>query len=254
MGGTIDVESTPGRGTAFTIQLPLERAPDRVVEPERVALIEQEINQHLRILLVEDNPTNQLVATSMLEKFGCRVDVAGNGWEGVQAVRDLSYDAVLMDMRMPEMDGPTAARAIRALPGPMRNVPIIALTANAFAHDREACLAAGMNDFLAKPFTATALRGAILAAVAQAHSAGLATPASAPDGCPDVDPALVGELIEACSEADAARFLTMFRSETVARVARMRNAAAAGDLPTLAIEAHSLKGAASTFCLSLIHI
>lgn len=247
MGGTIDVESTPGAGTVFTIQLPLERAPNRVVEPERVALIEQEISQHLRILLVEDNPTNQLVATAMLEKFGCRVDVAGNGWEGVQAVRDLSYDAVLMDMRMPEMDGPTAARAIRALPGPMRDVPIIALTANAFAHDREACLAAGMNDFLAKPFSATALRAAILAAVAKAKPDDAASPPAGGREAQDVDLSQIGDLVDACSEADATRFLGMFLQETEARLARMRGAAAAGDLPALAIEAHSLKGAAATF-------
>ena len=247
MGGMIGVESTPGHGTVFTIELPLERAPHRLVEREGVAMIDREIGQHLRILLVEDNPTNQLVATAMLEKFGCRVDVAGNGWEGVQAVRDLSYDAVLMDMRMPEMDGPTAARAIRALPGPMRDVPIIALTANAFAHDRDTCLAAGMNDFLAKPFSATALRAAILAAVAEASPDAPAAPPTGRAEAQDVDLTQLGELVEACSQADATRFLGMFLQETEARLTRMRGAVAAGDLPALAIEAHSLKGAAATF-------
>ena len=247
MGGTIDVESTPGRGTVFTIQLPLERGPSQVLERERAEVIEQEIGHHLRILLVEDNPTNQLVATAMLEKFGCRVDVAGNGWEGVQAVRDLSYDAVLMDMRMPEMDGPTAARAIRALPGPMRDVPIIALTANAFAHDRDTCLAAGMNDFLPKPFSATALRAAILAAVAKAKPDPAASPVPGHAEGEDVDLIQLGDLVDGCSEADATRFLAMFLQETEARLARMRGAAAAGELPALAVEAHSLKGAATTF-------
>jgi len=107
------------------------------------------------VLLAEDNPVNQEVATNMLEQLACRVTVVTTGAEAVAAVKQTAFDLVLMDMLMPEMDGLAATRAIRehearALSG---HVPIIALTANAFAKDSEACFAAGMDDYLSKPFT-----------------------------------------------------------------------------------------------------
>jgi signal transduction histidine kinase/CheY-like chemotaxis protein len=105
----------------------------------------------LRALIAEDNKVNQLVITQLLQKLGCRVDTVGNGRDAVAAVRRATYHVVFMDVQMPEMDGLTAAAAIRALPEPARNVRIVALTANAFAEDLRRCQDAGMNDFLAKP-------------------------------------------------------------------------------------------------------
>jgi len=105
----------------------------------------------LRVLVVEDNKVNQRVAQGILERVGHRVDVASNGIEAVAAVRNKTFDLVLMDMQMPEMDGLEATRAIRALPGERRRVPIIGLTANAMAEDRLRCLEAGMDDHMAKP-------------------------------------------------------------------------------------------------------
>jgi PAS domain S-box-containing protein len=106
-----------------------------------------------RVLLVEDSPINQQVALAMLEKIGCSADRANNGVEAIQALRRGDYDAVLMDCEMPEMDGYEATRHIRAPETEVRNpqVPIIAITADAMAGDREKCLQAGMNDYLAKP-------------------------------------------------------------------------------------------------------
>ena len=106
----------------------------------------------MRVLVAEDNKVNQVVVKQMLEKLGCRVDAVSNGLEAVEAVRMAPYHMVFMDVQMPEMDGLAATGAIRALHMPdRRDVWIIALTANAFAEDQRRCLAAGMNDFIAKP-------------------------------------------------------------------------------------------------------
>ncbi|MEM9989123.1 MAG: response regulator, partial [Pseudomonadota bacterium] len=106
--------------------------------------------RRLRVLLAEDNQINSVLATAILKRAGHHVDVAGNGVEAVETFTLAEYDIVLMDMRMPEMDGLEATKALRAA-GHI-DVPIIALTANAMGVDREACLQAGMNDFLSKPF------------------------------------------------------------------------------------------------------
>ena len=112
-----------------------------------------------RVLLAEDNHTNQMAAVRMLEMLGYQVDVAVNGIEAVEACRRVDYGIVLMDNQMPEMDGLTAAREVRTFEQAhgKRPVPIIALTADAMQGDRETCLAAGMNDYLSKPFTAAQL-------------------------------------------------------------------------------------------------
>jgi len=108
-----------------------------------------------RVLLVEDNPVNREVAVGMLEALGCRTDAADNGWRAIEAMNDRVYDAVLMDCQMPVMDGLSATAEIRRRESSVGHarVPIIALTANAMEGDRERCLAAGMDDFLSKPFT-----------------------------------------------------------------------------------------------------
>ncbi|MDR1309683.1 MAG: response regulator [Deltaproteobacteria bacterium] len=114
-----------------------------------------------RILLTEDNEVNQLVASRILNNAGFRVDIAKNGLEAVQMVQDQKYDLVLMDIQMPEMDGLTAARTIRALPG-QDALPIVAMTAHAMSGDRELSLAAGMNDHVSKPINISELFTALL--------------------------------------------------------------------------------------------
>ena len=116
----------------------------------------------LSILVAEDNRVNQTVITRMLQKLGHRVDVAANGLEAVSALRRIAYDLVFMDCQMPEMDGFGATRAIRAgEAGTPRHIPIVALTANAMHGDREQCLAAGMDDYIAKPVTKQTLAAAL---------------------------------------------------------------------------------------------
>lgn len=140
------VLAAAGAGAAPTAAAPED---DRVV-PARFA--------GLRVLLAEDNPVGALLAKTLLRREGCVVETAGTGEEAVQALKRARYDLVFMDMRMPGMDGPTAARAIRARGD---DTPILALTANAFAEDRRACLEAGMNDHLVKPLEPEALKAAL---------------------------------------------------------------------------------------------
>ena len=118
-------------------------------------------NAKLRILVAEDNVVNQEIISMTLEDDGHYVDVVGNGAEAVQAVQDAQYDIVLMDIHMPEMDGVTAARKIRELPGVACDIPIIALTADAMVGDREKYLDCGMNDYATKPIALDELYAAI---------------------------------------------------------------------------------------------
>ncbi len=115
--------------------------------------IESIADLKLHILVAEDNPINQKVAMLMLQKLGCKVDVAANGLEALNAVQKGNYDLVFMDCQMPEMDGYTAVAHIRSLAGSQSEVPIVALTANAFKSDEDRCFAIGMNDFIAKPIS-----------------------------------------------------------------------------------------------------
>ena len=115
----------------------------------------------LRVLLAEDNPVNQKVALGLLERLGYRADLAANGKQAVARAEQQPYDLILMDLQMPEMDGLEASRLIRSRLPAARQPKIIALTANAMQGDRELCLAAGMDDYVAKPVKLTEIAAAI---------------------------------------------------------------------------------------------
>ena len=157
MGGTLRVDSQPGSGSTFSFELKLPHGIASEAEASTAPAAWPTTDFCGRQgLFAEDHPQSQEILFEMLEDLGCEVDVASNGAEAVECAQRRRYDMILMDMQMPKMDGLAATRAIRALPG-FRDTPIVALTANAFAEDRERCLAAGMNDHLAKPVTPSSL-------------------------------------------------------------------------------------------------
>ncbi len=161
MGGRLHVESQPGQGSYFCLRLNLRVAaeaavPQAVERPTLQQLAQANHLRDLRILLVEDHAQNRRLATTILQDAGLQVDIAVNGEEAVHRVQQTRYDALLMDVQMPVMDGMEATRRIRALPE-RESLPIIAMTANAYDEDRDACLGVGMNDFLSKPIDAEQL-------------------------------------------------------------------------------------------------
>jgi PAS domain S-box-containing protein len=170
MGGSIDFRSREGVGSMFWVQLPAPvTQPTVAAETPLTPLLEG-----LKVLVVEDNGTNRLIATKMLEHLGAAVETAENGLEGVEAVRRSNFDLIFMDVQMPVMDGVEATRCIRGMSGPMSRAPIIAMTANALAHQQASYITAGMHGAVAKPLSPAALVdeiSAVLGATVKAGSA-----------------------------------------------------------------------------------
>ena len=176
MGGQIGAVSTPHVGSVFSFTLPLRRG----IAPPLVPHVPRAPHSHqLRVLCAEDFPTNQIIVRMMLEELGHKVDIAGNGALAVAACAQTRYDLILMDGRMPEMDGPAATRLIRGggpPEAPVRDqgLMIIALTANASEEDRSHYLAAGMDDFLTKPIDEGALHFQLSRAIERQLQRGIA--------------------------------------------------------------------------------
>jgi len=161
LGGEIDVVSQPGQGStfSFSINCRMSETPHARASAPASAPVPDNSLAGKKILLVEDTPVNQILGKKLLAKFGCVVTLAEDGLQALAACAAEHFDLVLMDMQMPNMDGLEATRQLRAreIESGRPRLPIIALTANAMSADRDNCLAAGMDDFIAKPFRADSM-------------------------------------------------------------------------------------------------
>jgi two-component system sensor histidine kinase/response regulator len=197
-----------------------------------------------RVLVVEDQPINRELTVAMLQKLGCRTEVAENGRVGVRAVSEQRFDLVLMDCQMPEMDGFEAAAAIRlAESDAAERLPIIALTANAIAGDRERCLAAGMDDYLSKPYTRAQLHD-VLGRWLKRSAATAAAESVAPQSMPDaavVDKAALDSIRAIGGDELLARMIDLFTQDVPPLLQQLRNAMAEGNAGAVCAAAHALK-------------
>ncbi len=254
MGGKIGVESVAGQGSVFWVELTLPQAALDVDEAAfRAGSLPMAIPERNRILVAEDNAINRLLVINILERAGYIVDVAEHGQQAIEAARHGAYDLVVMDAQMPFMDGIQATRAIRSLSGPAGNVPILALTANAMAGDREIYLAAGMNDYLAKPLDTRAFLRKV-ARWAGSGRTGRPLPAETGEGTAasadeigTLDPDVIRELAEALPGARLEELLRLFVADAATRVDTLLQLGQADDLQGLSRAAHDLAGMAGNF-------
>ena len=202
-----------------------------------------------KVLLAEDNEVNAAVAVSLLESAGYQVDCVGNGEDAVAAVQCDTYDLVLMDMQMPKMDGLQAARLIRALPPPECDTPIVAMTANAMRSDQEACLAAGMTEFISKPIDPDAFLGVVerfMDVELWSDEVEAETDETQARACA-VDEEKLAALENILPGPRFRSMLEAYLSHAQARLQRMEDLARAQDFAGLAGEAHDLKSTSGTF-------
>jgi len=271
MDGEIGVASMPGLGSSFwfTIPCPVGEAVGRAGENPEAELAE--LSETLRVLVAEDNAVNQLFVRTLLEKAGHIVDIADNGVEALAAVQRTEFDIVLMDMQMPKMDGLEATRHIRALPAPLSEIPILALTANASDEQQQACIDDGMDGFLGKPVDREKLFAALAyfadgysdrnlsAAIEPANdvtedSANL-SPQESPNAIevtdsniiPIFDEERLAELRASLPIESLANMLAQIPDEGVKTINQIKQAISIGDLEAARRAAHALAGVAGNF-------
>jgi PAS domain S-box-containing protein len=253
-----EVEAEPGLSNAFLMK-PIRQSiltftiarllglllDTEYANPKSLEKAEDTVSDRkLRILVAEDNPVNQQVAVGLLKRLGHLADVVGNGVEAVNAVRSFSYDLVLMDVQMPEMDGLEATGAIRKLSGERGRMPIVAMTANAMRGDDERCLAAGMNDYLAKPID----RSKLAEVIARWGGAKENEPSPAPSKDPFgelFNATLFTDLLDSIGAESMGELVQTFLDDSAQRLKVIEADLDQPVLKSAAAEAHSLKGASA---------
>ena len=249
MGGTLGLDSKPGAGSRFWFEIPMPRAARGSIAPSTTATPVPAMTparRKLHILVVEDNPVNQQVARIILTNAGHQVDIADNGVRAIEAVQQALYDLVLMDIQMPVMDGIEATTRIRALGPPASAVPIIAMTANATHGAREIYLAAGMDDYIPKPFEPAVLI-AKLDRIAEAGLSGVGfddEPMETPDEAPDFDRARLDDLKAAMEKTAFVKTMNGFVLSLKERIVNLQTQFEQGNITAVGREAHDIVGVA----------
>jgi signal transduction histidine kinase/DNA-binding NarL/FixJ family response regulator/HPt (histidine-containing phosphotransfer) domain-containing protein len=272
MGGDIGVESCPGEGSTFWFTATFEKVAEaEQAEAQADLATVREVRAprpDARILLVEDYQVNRMIVSAMLRRLGYNPDVAVDGAEALEAASATAYDLIFMDCQMPEMDGFEATARIRGLGGD-RHIPIVALTANATSADRDRCLAAGMDDYLAKPVRSSSILeklskwlpdadsvaaelgessiGPAAEATPETVAETVAEPAAPPPDTQLIDPVTIADLRSLNSEGTddiLTELVDLFLDQTRDQVAKLEMAVQSGDGSSLRQLAHGLKGEA----------
>ena len=256
MGGEIRLKSVEGEGSFFWFTLPLQIANESALpQIDTLNSLEKETDIILsgRVLLAEDNSVNQLIISAILTKFGLTVDVVGNGIEAVESVINRSYDVILMDIDMPEMNGIEATRAINEFLGSKQNkIPIIAITAHALQGDREKFLSYGFDDYIVKPISRLDLsltleklleKDDVLASNGITHKGSVQ---SAPETS-GIDQQTLENLMREVGGENMTMLVQVFLDELDMHTEKFKLAASLKDLEQLGMSAHSLKSSAASF-------
>ena len=257
MGGRIGIESTLGRGSRFHFALDL---PEAEADGQGSMALAMPTLPPLKVLIAEDNLVNQKVARGYLEGDGHAVTIVGDGAAALDRVQRETFDLVLMDMHMPEMDGITATMRIRALDGPTSSIAIIAATAGAMAEDVERCIAAGMNDFVPKPIDPISLGIAmarVLGIEPPERSGDPAEPAIIADALradgPALDTGVMGALCEQLGADFALELLGDYTAAAAKHLSNLATACKQRDGQALEQASHGLKGASGSLGLRRVY-
>ena len=267
MGGTIEVESAPGVGTCFWFWLPLQASTEQAASESGIHAKSNQASENAlaqlipgKVLLVDDNRVNQQLAGAMLERFNLAFDTAENGAEALERIAAHTYALVLMDMEMPVMDGVTATRRLRELESQSGSghLTVIAMTANALAEDRQRCLDAGMDGYVAKPISRKTLQQELVRIFSHEHKDGhSADPSPTDSGKANKDAAASKQAevfvytdVMAMMDGDTELFrqlVGMYVAGYQASLAEMEAAIKTGDWVSLKRYAHTFKGLCATF-------